>query len=242
MKPNVAKKIVGFRWLSPTCDTGTLGQAMKISSASLWLFAAMLIVVSKSHAGGRVPVAFEAADIPEHCFIFSLLIDTPEFRRREGKPFLDEKIVIDNQRAYEEFQRTVTPVRNAACKEVNFPSIDFSRKTLLGNWASGSCAAVGFQRTVVKDSEKKELVYSVKVQERAISCTKGGLQSLNLITIRKIPSGYKVRFEPATDHSMFQTYSLESGKTVARDWWGNIVPRRTQPPPGGGIYNVEIIK
>ncbi|MFN5763027.1 MAG: hypothetical protein ACK470_01140, partial [Pseudanabaena sp.] len=185
-------------------------------------------------------ITFENIDIQERCFILSSLIDTPEFKRREGESFLEEKLVIDDQQAYEEFQKKISKARNMACKSVTFPSINFSQNTLLGNWAHGSCAAFGFKRTVSKDSEKRDILYSIKVQERDIACRGPGLKSLNMVTIPKLPKGYKVTFEPKTDHSGYQTLSLENGKTVARDWWGNIVPRRTSPPPGGGVFDVEI--
>ena len=96
----------------------------------------------------------------------------------------------------EEFQKKISKERNMACKSVMFPSIDFSQNTLLGNWTGGSCAAFGFKRTISKDSEKKEILYSIKVQERDIACRGRGLQSLNMVTIPKLPKGYKVTFEP----------------------------------------------
>ena len=191
-------------------------------------------------AQDRVSITFENTDIQERCFGLSSLIYTPEFKRREGKSFLEEKLVIDDQQAYEEFQKKISKARNMACKSVTFPSINFSQNTLLGNWAHGSCAAFGFKRTVSKDSEKRDILYSIKVQERDIACRGPGLKSLNMVTIPKLPKGYKVTFEPKTDHSGYQTYSLENGKMVARDWWGNIVRRRTSPLPDGGVFDVEI--
>ena len=38
-------------------------------------------------AQDRLSITFENIDIQERCFILSSLIDTPEFKRREGESF-----------------------------------------------------------------------------------------------------------------------------------------------------------
>ncbi|MFN6067777.1 MAG: hypothetical protein ACK45T_11510, partial [Pseudanabaena sp.] len=63
-------------------------------------------------AQDRVSITFENIDIQERCFGLSSLIYTPEFKRREGKSFLEEKLVIDDQQAYEEFQKKISKERN----------------------------------------------------------------------------------------------------------------------------------
>lgn len=171
---------------------------MKMTAVSLWLWAAMLIGIPKSHAQAQLPVRFEPVDVHEHCFILYRLIGVPESERSKGQPYVPEKLVINTKRAYDAFQRALDMVRNLACKEVNFPSINFAQKTLLVNWASGSCAAFGFTRTAFEDPEKKEIIYSVKVRRRNIGCSGPGLQSLNLIAIPKLQIGYSVKFKSAT--------------------------------------------
>jgi len=212
----------------------------KLHASSLIIIGILMTVPTQS-AEDKLPINFEVVDIQERCFILYSLINTPEFKRRKGASFLEEKLVIDNQSAYDEFQKKISKARYMACKDVAFPSVDFSQKVLLGNWASGSCAAYGFKREVSQDPRKREIIYSIEVQERRdIRCFGRGLHSMNLISIPKIPKDYKITFKPLQDdHRGFQTYSFENGKTVARDWWGNIVPRRTSPPPGGGVFGVE---
>lgn len=200
---------------------------MKKLCARLIVILITLICISCfSYAENMEPVPFDQVDIQERCYVLLGLINTPQFERDKGKPFLEDKLVINDQVAYREFQVTASKARNMACKEAHFPSIDFSQKTLLGNWVSGSCAATGFEKEVSKDTKKKEITYRVKVKARNISCSGPGLHSMNLITVPKISKDYKVIFEPApSDHREFRIYRFENGKEVARDWWGKIVSR-----------------
>lgn len=213
----------------------------KVFATSIVIFEALICLSCRCYAESKSPTTFDEVDMQEGCYILSTLIDTPQFERDQGKSFLEDKLIIEDQATYSNFQKTASKARNVACKEVLFPSIDFSQKTLLGNWVSGSCAASGFERSVFKDTEKKEIIYSVRIKERNIACSGPGLYSINLIAIPKVPKGYKVIFKPAPDdHSGYQIYSYENGKTVARDWHGNIVAPRKSPPPGGGVFGVEM--
>ncbi|MBL0058495.1 MAG: hypothetical protein IPP35_05185 [Elusimicrobia bacterium] len=186
-------------------------------------------------------VKFENVDIQESCYILSAL-DVPQFERDKGKPFLEGEFVLGDNAAYDNFQNTMRSARNMACKEVKFPQIDFTRKTILGNLASGSCAARGFEKSVLRDDSNKEIYYSVKVINSNIdACSGPGLESLNLIAVPKIQKNYKVVFSPAhSDHSAYQQYGCENGKMVARDWNGNIVQPRNISPAGGGVFGVQM--
>jgi hypothetical protein len=73
--------------------------------------------------------------------------------------------------------------------------VDFSKQSVLGLWASGSCAATDFRKEVWRDDAQKRIIYSVSVIESPVSCSGPGLEGLNLIAIPKIPVGYKVSFD-----------------------------------------------
>jgi hypothetical protein len=75
------------------------------------------------------------------------------------------------------------------------PKVDFSKQSVLGLWASGSCAATDFRKEVWRDDAQKRIIYSVSVIESPVSCSGPGLEGLNLIAIPKIPVGYKVSFD-----------------------------------------------
>lgn len=206
----------------------------------LMILAVITCGTELSFAQERTQVKFEDVDFHESCFILSLLVETPQYERVKGKPYLDEDLLIDTDSAYQDFQKTSGNARNKVCSRVDFPQVDFSQKTLLGKWASGSCAARGFEKTVIKDDAKKEIVYSVKVLERNMACSGPGLESMNLVAIPKIPKNYKVIFLPAANKNGYQSYSCENGKMIAKDWNGNIVEPRNTPPPGGGVFGVQM--
>ncbi|MDP2653188.1 MAG: hypothetical protein Q8Q08_04055 [Candidatus Omnitrophota bacterium] len=216
----------------------------------VWFLLVLFLVLEcdsrLSFAQEKIPVKFEEVDIQESCFVLEILVNTPQFERNKGKPYLEEELVIDTDGAYDEFQKTISNARNMACKNVNFPAVDFSSKTLLGKLAGGSCAARDFKKEVYRDDAKKEIVYSVQVIERHdpnvayFKCAP--VDSINLIAIPKIPKDYKVVFiPPSPDKSKsYRSFGCEDGKMVTRDWNGNIVEPSQAPPPGGGVFGVQM--
>ena len=76
--------------------------------------------------------------------------------------------------------------------ELGYVPIDFSRKTLLVQYASGSCGAF-FPRRVEQQKGSKEIKYTVAVKSR--TCLSGPpRQSLNAVIIPKIASDSIVKF------------------------------------------------
>jgi hypothetical protein len=137
-------------------------------------------------------VAFEVLG-GDQCFMFSLLVP----KKLEGERYvtLPLQLVINDEDAY----RKLFDPKIATCAEGDLPKaipkVDFSKKTVLGLWSSGSCAATGFERRVLRVDILKSIVYSVALISSARGCLGPGLRSLNLIAIPKVPEGYQVTFE-----------------------------------------------
>ncbi|MFC1730494.1 hypothetical protein ACFL6I_09170 [candidate division KSB1 bacterium] len=73
------------------------------------------------------------------------------------------------------------------------PAIDFSQKTLLGQFTTGGGCSIEYNRIVKRFDEEKKIVYTVEVKEKGF-CDMAGI-SMNWITIPKIPAGYGVEFK-----------------------------------------------
>jgi len=135
----------------------------------------------------------------DQCFMFSQLVHY----QQAGDHYIEQplELVIDNDMAY---RKLFDPkVRRQSCDGADLSkviiNVDFSKQTVLGLWNSGSCAATGFEKKVLRDDIQKLIIYSVTVMEGNISCSGPGLMSLNLIAIPKIPAGYKVIFKRAAE-------------------------------------------
>jgi hypothetical protein len=131
----------------------------------------------------------------DQCYMFSQLVTT----RAVGNNIVEMplELVINNEKDY---KKLFDPqMVRQSCANVDpsktVPDVDFSKKTVLGLWSEGSCAATGFETKVLRDDIQKTITYSVTVLESQLSCSGPGLEGLNLIAIPKVPSGYKVFFE-----------------------------------------------
>jgi hypothetical protein len=131
----------------------------------------------------------------DQCFMFSLLVPTP----MEGKNTMESplELVINNE---EDYKKLFNPqIMRQSCAGIDLSkvinNVDFSKKTVLGLWSSGSCAVTGFEKKVLRDDIQKWMIYSVSAIGSPRLCMKPGLESLNLIAVPKIPAGYKVVFE-----------------------------------------------
>jgi hypothetical protein len=130
----------------------------------------------------------------DQCFMFSQLA-----ARVVGHNIIEMplELVIDNE---EDYKKLFDPqIMRQSCANVDpskrIPSVDFSKKTVLGLWSAGSCAATGFEKNVLRDDIQKWIIYSVSVVGANRRCNGPGRESLNLIAIPKIPAGYKIVFE-----------------------------------------------
>jgi hypothetical protein len=127
--------------------------------------------------------------------MFSLLVA----RHVEGKNTVESpfELVINNA---DDYNKLFDPkIMRESCSGVDsskvMPKIDFAQRTVLGLWSSGECYATGFDRKVWKDDVGKSITYSVATIGVARACMGPGPQSLNLISIPKVPAGYAVLFE-----------------------------------------------
>jgi hypothetical protein len=139
-------------------------------------------------------IPFQALDA-DRCFMFSALVPyKTEGNKVEELPL---ELVINDQHDYEKLFDA--KIMRQSCAGVDraeaIPKVDFSKQSVLGLWASGSCAATDFRKEVWQDDAQKRIIYSVSVIESPVSCSGPGLESLNLIAIPKFPAGYKVSFD-----------------------------------------------
>jgi len=139
-------------------------------------------------------VPFEVLD-GDQCYMFSQLAPT----RAAGNNIVERplELVINKE---EDYRKLFNPqLVRQSCANVDpskrIPDVDFSKKTVLGLWSEGSCAATGFEKNVLRDDIQKTITYTVTVLESQLSCSGPGLEGLNLIAIPKVPAGYKVVFE-----------------------------------------------
>ncbi len=73
------------------------------------------------------------------------------------------------------------------------PKIDFSQKTLLGQYTMGGGCTIDFKKSALKDEKHKKILYLVEVQNNG-GCAMAGY-SMNWITIPKLPKGFTVEFK-----------------------------------------------
>ena len=79
------------------------------------------------------------------------------------------------------------------CENVQLPNIDFNTATLLGKTTVSCGCNIIYSRSVYKNEESKEMIYSIVIKSEGtceIAATAG-----NWILIDKIPSDYEVKFE-----------------------------------------------
>ncbi|SFD15309.1 hypothetical protein [Spirosoma endophyticum] len=106
-------------------------------------------------------------------------------------------IVIDNDSSfhgyfdYKNYYDSTRFSGNFPCINYQLEPIDFSKYTLLGNYAAGGCN-VAFTRIVEPDDRAKKYIYTVDVRE-AGACKKLEY-SMNWILVPKLPVGYTVEF------------------------------------------------
>jgi len=155
-------------------------------------------------------VGFEEISLDNYCYPFFFHIKT----LFNQPPLIESQLVINDEKAY---QAELTKIRRDVadhdscqksppgtdkicdlereCVKKELPPIDFSQKTLLGQFTSGSCATAGFKKEVFRDDKTKTVTYFVSALESNIGgCSGEGAMSMNLIAVPKIPTDYKVVF------------------------------------------------
>jgi hypothetical protein len=152
------------------CELPALGGVVL---ATLLLFGSNAV----DAVAGEIP--FQELDA-DRCFMFSAQVPY----KREGNDIqeLPFQLVINNEHGYENLFDP--KIMRQSCAGVDraeaIPKVDFSRQTVLGLWASGSCAARDFRKKVWRDDAQKRLIYSVTVIESPVSCSGPGLRMSEL--------------------------------------------------------------
>ncbi|MGZ5242597.1 MAG: hypothetical protein ACXWEY_09330 [Bacteroidia bacterium] len=86
----------------------------------------------------------------------------------------------------------IIKIDSANCAKPIFEEIDFSRYTMLGQYAqTGGCSA-GFLRTVTQNNAEKKMIYEVFANGCG-ECEELSL-SYNIVLVPKIPKDYSVEF------------------------------------------------
>jgi hypothetical protein len=169
--------------------------ALPLAALILRMSGAFLLLAGRAaNALAGEDVVFEELG-GDQCFMFSSLVPT----RMEGSNTIELplELVINSEADY---RKLFDPqIMRQSCASLDLSkvivSVDFSRKTVLGLWSSGSCAATGFEKKVVRDDIRKWMIYSVSVIGDNRRCNGPGRESLNLIAVPKIPVEYKVFFD-----------------------------------------------
>ncbi len=104
-----------------------------------------------------------------------------------------KKIEINSSADLKQFWNDFNKNQSVGCQKdlpkVSFSDINFESSTLLGAYTEGSCGGY-FERNLRRDDGQKIYYYTITVKNNA--CLSGPpQQSLNLISISKIPQGYQ---------------------------------------------------
>ncbi len=102
-----------------------------------------------------------------------------------------DEFVIRSQEEYAMLTQYLSTAPD--CANFTLPSIDFSEKTLLGKYTTGTGCTIDFERHVYRNDDAKTVTYVITVIEEG-NCEMLGM-SMNWITIPKIPQDYKVIFD-----------------------------------------------
>jgi len=164
--------------------------ALRVAAA---LLTGILLGLCVGLAQAAQDVAFEPLDA-DKCLAFSQLVPS----RLDG----DKKIELPFELVIEdagEYRKILDPkLRNADCDEAALKTVtdvDFSTRSVLGLWTSGSCGE-SFKKAVLRDDLNKTIIYAVTIVPGPLPvCMRSVVHSLNLVAIPKIPLGYRVLFE-----------------------------------------------
>jgi hypothetical protein len=158
------------------------------------------------------------------CFPFRFYTNVPVYKQNAGELFVERELVLNSDDEYNEL------LKYRRSENCALPPVDFSQKTVFGNFVSGSCAATGFDRIYLRNDNNKTITYSVKVNERFFArCSGPGKHSMNLIAVPKIPEGHSVVFKPTKpgpeDYREYRSDPNSPGGWIEIDTYGNEIRR-----------------
>jgi hypothetical protein len=104
---------------------------------------------------------------------------------------ITDEFVIRSQEEYTMLTQYLSTVPN--CTDFTLSPIDFSEKTLLGMYTTGTGCTIEFERHVYRDDDAKTITYVITVIEEG-NCEMLGM-SMNWITIPTVPQEYAVVFD-----------------------------------------------
>ena len=102
---------------------------------------------------------------------------------------LNQQYVVRDEATFSEL--AFLPHNSSDCADAQVPAIDFSRYSLLGMYAEGTCT-VFYTREVTKNEANKTYNYKVSTQECGF-CESLSF-SMNWVLIPKIQEGYTITF------------------------------------------------
>lgn len=105
-----------------------------------------------------------------------------------------KEIIITDNNTYQNFANSIRDYPyNINCDTATLPIIDFTRYTLLGKYTSGAGCSATYDRQILKDDNRKKLIYRIIVQYEGYC--KMNLASFNWVIIPKLENGYSVEFD-----------------------------------------------
>lgn len=102
-----------------------------------------------------------------------------------------QEYIINDDSTYQKLISMMPSVE--MCDTIQLPYIDFSKKTLLGKYVTGSGCTICFHRKVLQDTVNQNYTYNIKIVE--LGKCEILRYSMNWITITKISPGYSVKFQ-----------------------------------------------
>jgi len=133
----------------------------------------------------------EIIDITNSCIFYDNILSTCFYGSVSSKY---NEYVFRNQSEFQVFGDSIRiHPANLDCDTAKLPDIDFNKYTVLINKTSGTGCSVVYNRTIIKDTQKKKIIYKISA-EYSGNC-KMLIGNRNWAFVPKIPDDYKVEFQ-----------------------------------------------
>ncbi len=125
-----------------------------------------------------------------NCFTFDNYVRPGNYHTLQSEsilPDIPSNLLIQDEDSYEKLLQ----YRRTPCTRP-LPAVDFSTKTVLGSYVTGYCGAFS-EKSFRRNDKEKTVIFSIVKKEN--TCRSGkGRWSMNLISVPKIPSDYKINY------------------------------------------------